>query len=83
MYFYICNRRSTGHRVNLYKLLRSIGYHIITVDYRGYGDSTGHPTEIDVVKDALFTYEYIQKTLPSAIVYIWGHSLGTGFVLKL
>ena len=61
-------------------MLRSLGYHIIAFDYRGYGDSTGTPTEIDVVKDALFTYNYIQKVAPSASIYIWGHSLGTGYL---
>ncbi len=72
--------RSTRHRIELYKLLRSLGHHVIAVDYRGFGDSTGVPTEQDVVKDALFTFEYIRQMAPSdASVYIWGHSLGSGY----
>jgi abhydrolase domain-containing protein 12 len=59
-------------------VLRSLGYHIIAFDYRGYGDSTGTPTELDVVKDALYTHDYIRKRVPWATIYIWGHSLGTG-----
>jgi len=77
------NDRSTGHRLELYKLLTSMNYHVIAVDYRGYGDSTGEPTEIDVVRDALFTYEFIQKTVPWATVYVWGHSLGTGITSSM
>lgn len=30
-------QRSTGHRLHLYDLLRNLDYHIIAVDYRGYG----------------------------------------------
>ena len=72
------NDRSTVHRVRLYKLLRALNYHVFSMDYRGYGDSNGEPTEIDVVRDAMFTYEYIRKIAPWATIYIWGHSLGTG-----
>jgi len=67
---------STGHRIGIYKLFSSLGYHVVTVDYRGYGDSTGESTEIDVVRDALFTYEFLKKVAPWATIYIWGHSLG-------
>lgn len=78
------NDRSQGHRIDLYKMLRGLGVHVVAVDYRGYGDSTGTPTEIDVVSDALFTYEYLRKVVPQgASVYIWGHSLGTGISSSL
>ena len=43
------------------------------------GDSTGEPTEDDVVKDALYSYELIENHAPMAKIYIWGHSLGTGY----
>lgn len=72
------NDRSTAHRVTLYKKLQSMNYHVVAVDYRGFGDSTGVPTEADITRDALFAYEYLQSVAQSASVYIWGHSLGTG-----
>ncbi|CAF0706654.1 unnamed protein product [Brachionus calyciflorus] len=72
------NDRSTYHRIQLYKYLSNLGYNVVAVDYRGYGDSTGEPTEIDVVRDALFTYDFIKRTAPWTTIYIWGHSLGTG-----
>ena len=75
--------RSTNHRIGLYKLLSSLGYHVIALDYRGYGDSTGTPSEKDLVKDSQFTYEYINKWAPDSNIFIWGHSLGTGVTSHL
>ena len=44
------NDRATGYRVGLYNLLASHGYHVVTFDYRGYGDSYGDPSELNVVE---------------------------------
>uniref|UniRef100_A0A087YM43 Lysophosphatidylserine lipase ABHD12 n=1 Tax=Poecilia formosa TaxID=48698 RepID=A0A087YM43_POEFO len=72
--------RGGDHRVQLYKVLSSLGYHVVTFDYRGQrGDSDGSPSERGMTSDALFIYDWLrqrmEKTLP---LYIWGHSLGTG-----
>jgi alpha-beta hydrolase superfamily lysophospholipase len=64
-------------------LFRSLGYHVVAIDYRGYGDSTGESTEIDVVRDALFTYEFLKRAAPWATIYIWGHSLGKYFFILI
>lgn len=70
--------RSASHRVELYKVLRSINVHVIAFDYRSYGDSSAvTPTEAGVVGDALFLYTYLTKLTKNPI-FIWGHSLGTG-----
>uniref|UniRef100_A0A914ZPC5 Serine aminopeptidase S33 domain-containing protein n=1 Tax=Parascaris univalens TaxID=6257 RepID=A0A914ZPC5_PARUN len=70
--------RSTGHRIDLYNVLSDIGFHIIAVDYRGYGDSTGFPTEIGVVQDAKQVFRYVKKFAGDNNIFIWGHSMGTG-----
>ncbi len=31
--------------------LANLGYHVMAIDYRGYGDSTGWPSEQGVVND--------------------------------
>ncbi|XP_053670401.1 lysophosphatidylserine lipase ABHD12 isoform X2 [Anopheles nili] len=70
--------RGATHRVELYQRLRGLNYHVITMDYRGYGDSaTVSPTERGVVYDALAVYQYITSITKNP-VYLWGHSLGTG-----
>lgn len=70
--------RGAPHRVDLYKVLRKLGYHVIAVDYRGYGDSEPiSPTENGVVNDAIAAYRYISNLTKNPI-FVWGHSLGTG-----
>lgn len=68
--------RAASHRVEMYQLLRNLGYHVIAFDYRGYGDSTRiGPTESGVVRDAIAVYNYILSVTKSPII-AWGHSLG-------
>lgn len=45
---------------------------------KGYGDSTGVPTEAGVVKDLLTLYNFIKSYQKEAKIFLWGHSLGTG-----
>lgn len=53
--------------------------HIIALDYRGYGHSTGSPTEDGLITDAATVINFVLDTLqipPSRIVLL-GQSLGT------
>ncbi|CAH8461478.1 unnamed protein product [Heterobilharzia americana] len=73
--------RAIPWRVNIYKLLSSLGYHVFSFDYRGYGDSTGSLTgENDCVQDSLTVVEFVCRRFPSSPIFFWGHSLGTGVV---
>ncbi|VDP41904.1 unnamed protein product [Schistosoma mattheei] len=73
--------RAIPWRVNIYKLLSSLGYHVFCFDYRGYGDSTGSLTgENDCLLDSLTVFQFVCKRFPSAPIFFWGHSLGTGVV---
>lgn len=75
--------RAAGHRVELYKLLRDLGFHVITFDYRSYGDSTSATmTEAGVVRDALNVYKYA-AAITKGPIFVWGHSLGTGVLTHL
>lgn len=70
--------RGAAHRIEMYKLLREEGHHVIAVDYRGYADSSPiAPNEHGVVNDAIAVYSYITE-VTRAPVFLWGHSLGTG-----
>lgn len=70
--------RGSGHRSEVYKLLRNLNYHVIAFDYRGYADSDRvTTTEEGVVRDAITVFEYVANQTPNPI-FIWGHSLGTG-----
>ncbi|KAJ7402636.1 Monoacylglycerol lipase ABHD12 [Pitangus sulphuratus] len=70
--------RGGDHRVELYKVLSSLGYHVVTFDYRGWGDSIGSPSERGMTYDALHVFDWIKARSGDNPVYIWGHSLGTG-----
>ncbi|XP_054655499.1 lysophosphatidylserine lipase ABHD12 isoform X4 [Dunckerocampus dactyliophorus] len=71
------------HRVQLYKVLSSLGYHVVTFDYRGWGDSDGSPSEVGMTSDALFMYDWLKARRNKGPLYIWGHSLGTGVATNL
>ncbi|VDO14327.1 unnamed protein product [Rodentolepis nana] len=71
--------RAHPHRVEVYKLLSRLGYHVMTIDYRGFGNSGGYPEgEMDVVADAISLLRYARSLAPHSPVFIWGSSLGTG-----
>lgn len=54
------------------------GYDVLAIDYRGYGVSTGRPTESGVYRDAdaVLAHVSTMKAALRPIIY-WGRSLGT------
>uniref|UniRef100_A0A0K0FVL8 AB hydrolase-1 domain-containing protein n=1 Tax=Strongyloides venezuelensis TaxID=75913 RepID=A0A0K0FVL8_STRVS len=69
--------RTTPHRCALYNVLSSADFHVIAFDYRGYGDSTGRPTDEGLASDAVTVYKHLLK-FANGRIYVWGHSMGTG-----
>ncbi|KFZ04344.1 hypothetical protein V502_10221 [Pseudogymnoascus sp. VKM F-4520 (FW-2644)] len=71
-----------GWRPEIYRTLldgSTSSIHILAVDYRGYGYSSGFPTESGLITDGVATVNWalnVAKIPPSRIV-ILGHSLGT------
>jgi pimeloyl-ACP methyl ester carboxylesterase len=51
------------------------------VNYRGYGGSSGRPTEAGLVADALAAFDHVQAR--SADVAVMGRSLGSGVAMQL
>jgi len=54
------------------------GYEVIAVDYRGYGASTGQPSELGLYRDvdAVLGQAFASRATSLPLVY-WGRSLGT------
>lgn len=49
----MCVSSGLGIRVEKYHYMAShLCAHVITIDYRGFGDSPGWPTESGIVEDA-------------------------------
>ncbi|KAI9807858.1 MAG: hypothetical protein M1825_005164 [Sarcosagium campestre] len=71
-----------GWRTDTYRSLTSGSsddIHVLAVDYRGYGYSTGVPTEAGIIKDAVATIDWalnVARVPPERIVIV-GQSLGT------
>ena len=61
--------------------MSAFGNHIIALDYRGYGDSTGLPTVHGIVHDVIHVFNVIRQVCPDNPIIIWGHSMGTGVAL--
>ncbi|XP_059216001.1 lysophosphatidylserine lipase ABHD12-like [Centropristis striata] len=70
--------RAAAHRIGVAKVLSALGYHVLVPDYRGFGDSTGEPTEAGLTTDALYLYNWVKARSGNSLVLVWGHSLGTG-----
>ena len=72
------NGGNISHRINKIEILNSLGVSVFIFDYRGYGRSTGRPSERGLYKDALAAYEYLvseKKISPDRII-LYGESLG-------
>ncbi|VDD93476.1 unnamed protein product [Enterobius vermicularis] len=78
IYFFF---RSTNHRVQLYNVLSSLNFHVLAIDYRGYGDSEAFPTEIGLIEDSRTIIKYARKFSETNNVFVWGHSMGTGVAI--
>ncbi|XP_060942968.1 monoacylglycerol lipase ABHD12-like [Limanda limanda] len=72
------NTRAASHRVGVAKILSALDFHVLVADYRGFGDSTGEPTEAGLTTDAIYLYKWVKARSGNSLVVFWGHSLGTG-----
>lgn len=78
--------RGGNHRLGLYRLLAygELDAHVITFDYRGFGDSTNmHPSVPGLVDDAFHMYKWLSSKVNHTRINIWGHSLGTAVSVAL
>ncbi|PZO01150.1 MAG: alpha/beta hydrolase [Hyphomicrobiales bacterium] len=70
-------------RVGRFRALTEDGTGLLAVSYRGYGGSTGSPSEEGLHLDARAAYGAAAERFGAAQLVGYGESLGTGVVLKL
>lgn len=63
--------------------LNALGYDVLMIDYRGYGKSSGAPSEQGLYRDAEATLAWALKEYPSSALIYYGRSLGTGVATYL
>ena len=63
--------------------LQASGFGVLAIDYRGYGTSTGTPTEVGLRADARAAFDFIRNASPRARIAVFGESLGSGPAVAL
>ncbi len=77
------NSGALADRVARFKLFLEKGYGLLGLSYRGYGGSTGAPTQAGLFTDGETAYaEAARRYDPSRIVIV-GESLGTGVAVQI
>lgn len=73
------NAGNVSHRLENIRQLYQRGISVMIFDYRGYGRSTGVPSEAGFYQDALASYDYLiqhRRISPERLI-IFGRSLGS------
>lgn len=63
--------------------LTEFGYDVLAPDYRGYGKSTGRPSEENLIADAEVFYRFALEKYKEEDIVIYGRSLGSGVAVQL
>lgn len=79
------NAGSIADRIAYLPHFNAMGYAVLLVDYRGYGASTGKPSESGTYSDALAAWRWLttQRGVPPADVVVVGESLGGAVAAEL
>jgi uncharacterized protein len=78
------NGGNISHRVAKLQLLRRAGASVFLFDYRGFGHSTGKPTEEGTYEDGEAAYRWLlARGVPESRLVVYGESLGNGVAIEL
>lgn len=79
------NAGNLSDRLETIAFLRQLPANVLAVDYRGYGQSEGRPSEEGVYRDAEAAYAYLtrERGIPPDRLVVLGQSLGTAVAVDL
>lgn len=77
------NGANLGNRARRFALLQRSGAGVLAVSWRGYGGSSGQPTEAGLLADARAGWGELRRRAPDAAALLFGESLGTGVAVRL
>jgi fermentation-respiration switch protein FrsA (DUF1100 family) len=83
--FFHGNAGNIAHRLDYLRMFHELGLATLIVDYRGYGLSSGSPTEQGTYRDAEAIWRHARDVLrfPADRIVLFGESLGGGVAAQL
>ncbi|MBN8956731.1 MAG: alpha/beta fold hydrolase [Rhizobiales bacterium] len=70
-------------RAHRFGRLAAAGLGVLALNYRGFGGSSGAPSEEGILRDADAAYAFAVTHVPAERIVLWGESLGTGVAVAL
>jgi hypothetical protein len=77
------NGGALRYRAGRFRALTADGTGLVALSYRGYGGSTGRPTEAGLIADARAAYRFAAGRYSPLRLVLWGESLGAGVAIAL
>jgi fermentation-respiration switch protein FrsA (DUF1100 family) len=77
------NGGALWYRTERFRALIADGTGLIALSYRGYGGSSGRPSEDGLIADARATYAFAVSRYPASRIVLWGESLGSAVAIAL
>lgn len=77
------NGGALADRVPRFVPLVADGTGLLALSYRGYGGSSGSPSEDGFIADANAAYDFALSKFPADKIVLWGESIGSGVALAL
>lgn len=83
--FFHGNAGNISHRLESLRIFHELGLSVLIFDYRGYGQSTGSPSEQGTYEDARAAWRYLveQRRVPAERIVLFGRSLGGAVATRL
>jgi fermentation-respiration switch protein FrsA (DUF1100 family) len=76
--FFHGNAGNISHRIDSLRIFHDLGLSTLIIDYRGYGQSEGKPSEQGLYADSEAAWRYLmsERGIPPRQIIIFGRSLG-------
>jgi len=77
------NGGAVRYRVERFSKLIGDGIGLVALEYRGYGGSSGSPSERGLIADAEAAYAFAAARYSVQQIVLWGESLGSGVAVAI
>ncbi|HUO05715.1 MAG TPA: alpha/beta fold hydrolase [Candidatus Binataceae bacterium] len=81
--FFHGNGEQISNRAELFRQFADDGYGVFALEYRGYGNSDGSPSEEGLYSDARAACHLLKNSYPDSGIIAFGESLGSGIAVEM